>query len=159
MLEHLVPFHDEAVLDLGCGNGVLGLATLAQSKNNTVTFVDESFMAVESARLSVQHNLPDRLKDAVFVVDNCLDQHLKGKYYKRFDHVLCNPPFHQQNTLTDHIAWQMFNDAKVCLRKGGKLWVVGNRHLGYHDKLKRVFGGVKTVASNRKFVILESVKR
>jgi 16S rRNA G1207 methylase RsmC len=162
MLDNLPPFHNEQLLDLGCGNGVLGLASLMQSENASVTFVDESYMAVESAKRSVALNAPEKQAKAAFVVDNCLDSFKQNKPLSdrtKFDRVLCNPPFHQQNTLTDHIAWQMFNDAKTCLKVGGKLWVVGNRHLAYHDKLKRVFGGTKVLASNRKFVILEAVKR
>ena len=159
LLEHLPPLHDEAVIDLGCGNGVLGLVTLAQSEHVKVTFVDESYMAVESAKRAVIENLPEKLSCAEFVTDNCLDSVRANHNFQKIDRVLCNPPFHQQNTITDHIAWQMFNDAKACLKQGGKLWVVGNRHLAYHEKLKRIFGGVKTVASNAKFVILEAVKR
>jgi 16S rRNA (guanine1207-N2)-methyltransferase len=41
---------------------------------------------------------------------------------------------------------------------GGILHVVGNRHLGYHIKLKRLFGNCKTIASNGKFVILQASK-
>jgi 23S rRNA A1618 N6-methylase RlmF len=33
----------------------------------------------------------------------------------RFTAILCNPPFHQQHAITDHIAWQMFNDALTHL--------------------------------------------
>ncbi|QSA19272.1 methyltransferase, partial [Vibrio furnissii] len=75
--------------------------------------------------------------------------------------VVCNPPFHQQQAITDHIAWQMFCDSKHVLRKGGKLLVIGNRHLGYDVKLTRLFGRsqVKTVASNQKFVILQAIKQ
>lgn len=162
MLDNLPPFHNEEILDLGCGNGVLGVASLIQSENASVTFVDESYMAVESAKRSVALNAPEKQVKAAFVVDNCLDSFKQNKHPSdniKFDRVLCNPPFHQQNTLTDHIAWQMFNDAKACLKVGGKLWVVGNRHLRYHDKLKRVFGGTKVLASNRKFIILEAIKR
>ena len=32
---------------------------------------------------------------------------------------LCNPPFHQQHAVTDHIAWQMFNDSFKALKQGG----------------------------------------
>ena len=75
------------------------------------------------------------------------------------DIVLCNPPFHQQNAITDHIAWQMFKDAQSLLKKGGQLFVVGNRHLDYPNKLKRLFGNSTTVATNQKFSILSATKR
>jgi 16S rRNA (guanine1207-N2)-methyltransferase len=70
---------------------------------------------------------------------------------------MCNPPFHQQQAITDHIAWQMFCDAKRVLTNHGRLLVIGNRHLGYHAKLKRLFGNVSVIASNKKFVILQAV--
>jgi 16S rRNA (guanine1207-N2)-methyltransferase len=40
-----------------------------------------------------------------------------------------------------------------------ELRVVGNRHLGYHLKLKKLFGNCETVAGNAKFVILKAVRR
>jgi 16S rRNA (guanine1207-N2)-methyltransferase len=44
------------------------------------------------------------------------------------DLILCNPPFHQQNTIGSHIAMRMFKQARqVVLRSGGELWVIGNR--------------------------------
>lgn len=93
------------------------------------------------------------------MASNCLEQLLGQGQQNQYDKVLCNPPFHQQNAITDHIAWQMFHDSRDALRRGGHLIVVANRHLEYHIKLKRLFGGVKVLASNRKFVILSSAKR
>ena len=52
----------------------------------------------------------------------------------------------------------MFRQARTALRKGGALWIVGNRHLGYHSKLKRLFGRCTTIASNRKFIMLKATK-
>ncbi len=52
----------------------------------------------------------------------------------------------------------MFTQAKTALAKGGELWIVGNRHLGYHLKLKRLFGNAEQVAATPKFVILRSIK-
>ena len=75
------------------------------------------------------------------------------------DLVLCNPPFHQDNAINDDVAWQMFTESKAVLVKGGELWVIGNRHLGYHAKLKHLFGNCEVVASNKKFTLLKSFNR
>ncbi|WP_375055661.1 methyltransferase [Zobellella sp. DQSA1] len=154
MLEHLPANRPGRMVDLGCGNGVLGLMALARNPQAQVTFVDESHMAIASCRLNVQHNLPDAESRAHFMVNNCLD----GMAPDSADLVLCNPPFHQQQAITDHIAWQMFVDAKRVLRRSGELLLVANRHLDYHQKLKRLFGNQRVVASNRKFVILRAIK-
>jgi len=48
----------------------------------------------------------------------------------------------------------MFSQSARHLRDGGELWIVGNRHLQYHLKLKRLFGNCRLVAGNAKFVVL-----
>jgi 16S rRNA (guanine1207-N2)-methyltransferase len=52
----------------------------------------------------------------------------------------------------------MFGTARAALRPGGELWVVGNRHLGYHVRLRRLFGRCDLVASDPKFVVLRAVR-
>ena len=99
-------------------------------------------------------NLPDDIARCEFMVNNSLS----GIEPDRFTAILCNPPFHQQHAITDHIAWQMFNDARRSLKYGGELYVVGNRHLDYFRKLKRAFGNCTTIATNNKFVILKATK-
>ncbi|NAW68078.1 methyltransferase [Vibrio sp. V27_P1S3P104] len=143
-------------IDLGCGNGVLSVKLGQLNPQVQLTCVDESFMAVESTRLNLLNNLaPGRQFECL--VNNCLD----GFADNSTQLIVCNPPFHQQQAITDHIAWQMFCDAKRVLNQEGKLLVIGNRHLGYDIKLKRLFGKsqVKTVASNAKFVILQAIKQ
>lgn len=158
LLEHLPDCSNITVLDLGCGNGVLGLTVLARHPQAQVVFVDESHMAVESARINVQNNCPQQLDNCHFLQSNCLDE-FPSLDLEGIDLVLCNPPFHQQNAITDHIAFQMFKDAKKYLRRGGELRIIGNRHLDYPQKLKRLFGGYRVVASDRKFSILSTIKR
>ena len=153
-LDHLPRGPNGHIIDLGCGNGVIGLAALAQNPEAQMTFVDESYMAVASSELNVEHNLPQELDRCQFEVNNAL----AGIERESVQAVLCNPPFHQQHAITDHTAWQMFCDAKRCLQVGGELRIVGNRHLDYHQKLKRLFGNCTLVASNKKFVILKAVK-
>ncbi|HDY7980125.1 methyltransferase [Vibrio vulnificus] len=156
MLEHIPQDENlKHIIDLGCGNGVLSVKAAQLNPKAKLTLVDESYMAIESARLNLQENVTVSV-DAEYIANNCLD----GFAGESADLILCNPPFHQQQAITDHIAWQMFCDAKRVLKRGGKLQVIGNRHLGYDGKLKRLYGdkNVKLVASNSKFVILQATK-
>ncbi|MCQ4260500.1 methyltransferase [Stutzerimonas stutzeri] len=138
--------------DLGCGNGVLGIVYALSNPQAQLTLVDESYMAVQSARENWQAILGDRPTD-IRAGDGLAEQPMDS-----LDLVLCNPPFHQQQVVGDFLAWRMFTQAKTALAKGGELWIVGNRHLGYHLKLKRLFGKVEQVAATPKFVILRAIK-
>lgn len=144
----------QTVVDLGCGNGVVGLMAAHHHHESELVFVDESYMAVASARENFSRAFGDE-RQARFIVCDCLS----GMADDSVDLVLNNPPFHQQHAVGDAVAWQMFQDARRVLRSGGELWVIGNRHLGYHLKLKRLFGHCTTVAGNKKFVILKSIKQ
>ncbi len=140
------------VADLGCGNGVLGIACALANPDAQLTLVDESYMAVQSAAENWQAALGDR------AVTIRADDGLAEQAEDSLDIVLCNPPFHQQQVVGDFLAWRMFQQARAALVTGGELWIVGNRHLGYHAKLKRLFRGVEQVAANPKFVVLKGVK-
>ena len=140
------------VADLGCGNGVLAIASALSNPDAHYTLVDESFMAVQSARENWQAALGDR--EVVVRADDGL----AGQAPQSLDVVLCNPPFHQQQVVGDFLAWRMFNQARDALVVGGALYIVGNRHLGYHSKLAKLFRGVEQVAATPKFVILKARK-
>ncbi|ATH83686.1 50S rRNA methyltransferase [Ectopseudomonas mendocina] len=152
-LPHL-PRHLDArrVADLGCGNGVLGIAYALGSPQAQLTLVDESYMAVQSARENWAAALGER--PATIRAGDGLAEQPAGS----LDLVLCNPPFHQQQVVGDFLAWRMFQQARAALVTGGELWIVGNRHLGYHAKLARLFRGVEQVAANPKFVVLKASK-
>ncbi len=147
------------VVDLGCGTGVVGTQVALADPDASVVFVDESFHAVASAEVTFRASLgPER--EARFVVGDCLDTVHQGAPLGAgtVDRVLVNPPFHSGHALTDAIAWDMFVQARRALRPGGDVWVVGNRHLGYHVKLKRIFGAADVVASTPGFVVLRAVR-
>ena len=139
------------IVDLGCGNGLLGLIAAERNPEALIHFVDESFMAVASAQDNFVRELGSE-RSAIFKVGDGLQDFLVDSV----DFILCNPPFHQQNAIGDQIANSMIKSAKNVLRKGGELWIVGNRHLNYQITLKRVFGNYQLVAENKKFVILKA---
>lgn len=145
------------LVDLGCGNGILGLVfseRLAQfGIEHQVSAIDDSALALAAAEaswsvsgstapVSFQHG--HRL---VNVVDPA-----------SVDLVVVNPPFHEDRVVGDETAWSMFVDAHKVLGAGGTLLVVGNRHLAYHAKLKKIFGNAEALASNAKFVVLQSTR-
>ncbi|WP_263260228.1 methyltransferase [Pseudomonas sp. RIT-PI-S] len=140
------------VADLGCGNGVLGIVSALNNPDAHYTLVDESFMAVQSARENWAAALGERPAD-IRPGDG-----LAGQPAGSLDVVLCNPPFHQQQVVGDFLAWRMFQQAREALVPGGALYIVGNRHLGYHTKLARLYRGVEQVAATPKFVILRARK-
>ncbi len=153
LLRHLPAPGARRVVDLGCGNGVVGTAVAVADPAAEVLFVDESFQAVASAEATYRANgVPGHAEFRV-------GDGLAGVPAGSVDLVLNNPPFHSHQATTDATAWRMFTGAKRVLRPGGELWVVGNRHLGYHVKLKRLFGNSRLIASDPKFVVLKAVKR
>ncbi|MGW6900475.1 methyltransferase [Streptomyces sp. NBC_01727] len=144
----------DRIVDLGCGNGVVGTSVALANPEATVTFIDESYQAVASAEATFRANLGTDA-EADFLVGDGMADVPPGSV----DLVLNNPPFHSHLATTDATARTMFHGARTALRQGGELWVVGNRHLGYHTQLRRTFGNCTTVAGDPKFVVLRAVKR
>ncbi|MEU7463263.1 MULTISPECIES: methyltransferase [Streptomyces] len=153
LLQHLPGPGPVRVVDLGCGNGVVGTAVALADPAAEVLFVDESFQAVAAAEATYKANgVPGHAEFRV-------GDGLTGVAPDSVDLVLNNPPFHSHQATTDATARRMFTGARRALRAGGELWVIGNRHLGYHITLKRVFGNCELVASDAKFVLLKAVKK
>jgi 23S rRNA (guanine1835-N2)-methyltransferase len=139
-----------AVVDLGCGAGPIGLVAASRCPTASLLFCDESWLAVASARRSFEAaGLPNAAR---FVVADALS----GEPDRAADLVLCNPPFHQGQTLSRRVAAHMFAESARVLRPGGALLVVGNRNLGYHVGLRRHFGAVEVVRSDPRFVVLHA---
>jgi len=143
---------DDAVLDLACGNGVLGLTALAERRNLQLCFSDVSSQAVLSARHNVERAFPDA--NAVFTHCDGIDPGTGP-----FDLILLNPPFHEGGVVGDHIALRLFEQASQYLKPDGSMLVVGNRHLGYHRSLRRYFSSVAQLDASSKFVVFRASNR
>lgn len=141
------------VVDLGCGNGALGIVAAQRNPQAEILFIDESYAAIASAKRNATQALEGRSVD--FLVSDGLIDAEPGSA----DLILCNPPFHQQQVVGDEIALRLFQQSHRALAKGGRLIIVGNRHLGYHVTLKRLFGHVEQLGATAKFVVLQARKR
>lgn len=150
-LDHIPSINAKTILDLGCANGIIGIKAKLKNTEAKILFADESFMALKSAKSNYETEFDDK---AQYIWTNCYENQEDNS----LDLVLCNPPFHQNNIIGDFIAHQMFNDAKKALKLKAKIRVIGNLHLGYHKKLKKIFGNYAIIARNEKFMIVDAVK-
>jgi 16S rRNA (guanine1207-N2)-methyltransferase len=144
----------DRVVDLGCGNGVVGTSAALANPDSEVVFTDESHQAVASAEATFRDNAGPAAKAEFLVADALADMPPESA-----DLVLNNPPFHSHRATTAATAHRMFTTARAVLRPGGELWVVANRHLGHHVRLRRLFGNCDLIASTPKFVLLRATKR
>jgi 16S rRNA (guanine1207-N2)-methyltransferase len=155
------------LIDLGCGTGVLGTVAAVQNSSLQVTFTDESYLAVESAKqtymqnthseclppaeilTSIADDLSSQEVEPSFIVTDVLD----GLPNNHYHYILCNPPFHQQNVQTLSIANKMFRESSRKLTIEGELRVVANRHLKYRPTLNRYFSKVEIISNHPKFIV------
>ncbi len=154
LLEHLPQGEYPRILDLGCGNGIVGIRAQQLNPSSRLLFTDESQMAVLSAQANFARFFSEKT-DVTFRWAHSCEEEPENS----LDLVLCNPPFHQGTTVSDSIARQMFIDARRALCPGGRLRIVGNSHLHYPAILKQTFGNSTVVAKNTKFTIVDALKR
>jgi 16S rRNA G1207 methylase RsmC len=142
------------VLDLGCGNGVIGLAALQQNPQANLGFVDESMLALASARDNVRRHFPEALPRCQFRWGDGLVDYA-GAHPQL---IICNPPFHQQHVVDDFHGRRLLVQSSDVLASGGELWLVANRHLPYARTLGQKFRSVERLAENAKFIVWRAVK-
>jgi 16S rRNA G1207 methylase RsmC len=131
------------LLDLACGNGVIGEYLLRMLPEARLTATDDSFLAVASAQL----NLPaDRA--TVHYADD-----LGALADRSIDLAVTNPPFHFGHENNIEVSLGLFRQVRRVLRPGGSFLVVANRHLNYATHLGRLFPSVETVGESEKFVV------
>lgn len=154
-MQNLPSIHKyKRIIDLGCGSGIIGMVAASLHPDAQIDFYDESYMAVASAEHNFKQYFADH-QQVSFQVDDCLTSREQASA----DLILNNPPFHQQNAIGDFIAMQMFKQSFKTLISGGELWVIGNSHLQYQQKLKKIFKNCESMATNNKFVILRAIKK
>jgi 23S rRNA (guanine1835-N2)-methyltransferase len=149
-----------AVVDLGCGDGIVGLAVARRQPEADLLLVDESHLAIASAQRTFARNLGVEHR-ARFVLADVLETEPGRPVVEpgSVDAVLVNPPFHVDRAIGDDTAWRMFTQAHRALRAGGEILVVGNRHLAHHAKLSRLFGASEVLSKDPRFVVCRAVRR
>lgn len=160
LLAHLpTPGRHRRVVDLGCGDGVIGTVLAQRDPAAEVTFIDDSHAAVASARATWAETIGDRA--ARFSPGDGLLDLAEGPALEpgSVDLVVSNPPFHQDHAVATDVAARLLAQAHDVLAPGGELRIVGNRHLRHDLTLRRRFGAVEVVASDPRFVVLSATRR
>jgi 16S rRNA G1207 methylase RsmC len=139
----------DTLLDLACGNGVLGLSGFKSGLARQVICADESAMAVASARANATRLFP-QAGDAFHFHQG---DGLTGYDGPQAQLVLCNPPFHLQHTVDDYAGRRLLEQCARHLPPGGHLCLVANRHLEYRSTLIRHFRRVDKLAQDARFCV------
>ncbi len=149
-LEHLkIKEEERKVLDLASGNGVIARWITEQHSKVEVTLVDDFNLAIASSRLNVKN------QNASFVCNDSLMNFEDNS----FDLVVSNPPFHFEYENNIEVTLSLFKDVYRILKPEGRLVLVANSHLNYSTHLLKLFKVVNIVQQNKKFQIIESIKK
>jgi len=137
------------VIDLACGDGVLGVTAAIVQPDASVIAVDDSASACASAAATAAAN---GVRVEVERADG-----LTGRPDAWADLIVCNPPFHRGTTKDSTPAMTMLADSARVLRPGAELWTVFNAHLPYLPLLRGQVGSTGIVARNRSYVVTRTI--
>lgn len=150
LLVEAAPLPDEgALLDLGCGYGVIGIAAAKLRPRLRVVMVDVNERAVALARRNAALNgvpgVDVRLSDGFAGLES-------GMHFRA---ILTNPPYRAGKEL----VYQLIADAKERLEPGGLLVVVGHNKQGVKSLKKHmqdVFGNAEDLAKEGGYRVVAS---
>jgi 16S rRNA (guanine1207-N2)-methyltransferase len=140
---------EERILDLGCGNGVIGISLALKKPDCSFVLTDINNRAVRIARKN------RKLKDLgnVRVVQSDLFEKLKGK----FNRIICNPPM----ATPKEFRIEMIKESFEHLFPQGTLYMVARHKKGgniIEKGIKDVFGNCSVLAKKGGFWIYSGEK-
>ncbi|BAX79065.1 hypothetical protein ALGA_0676 [Labilibaculum antarcticum] len=139
---------DECILDLGSGNGIIGNEIFKQLPDAEIHLIDDSYLAVASAKLNIQgENIHHHFNNELSIFDD-----------ETFDLIVTNPPFHFEFEINIQIPIQLFRECYRCLKEGGNLQIVANKHLNYKVHLEPIFSLVEIIDEDKKFIVYKCIK-
>ena len=139
---------NEAILDVGCGYGPIGIYA-KKITNNPVVMLDINPRALA---LSSQ-NLDLNGVEAEVIESDCLDSVLD----KKFGLIICNPPIHAGK----NIVYKIFEQSYEVLNKNGSFWIDIQQKHGAPSaikKLESIFESVEVTYKKKGFYIVKSTK-
>lgn len=120
-------FAQQAVLDIGCGSGLLSLLSRELAAAH-ITATDNNAAAIDCCRENFA-----RFEIPGTVVPGSIADTVKG----RFDVVVCNPPFHRGFAHEKGLIAAFVNKTADKLRSRGRAFFVVNQFVGLHEAVER----------------------
>jgi len=149
LLENLELLPGLRILDVGCGNGVIGALIASHVDVNEVVMVDDHVLAVMCAQETI---LLNRLPECIHAQPGDV---YEGSPLGTFDLIVSNPPFHQDFDVNTNVAHRIIRGAAEHLKPGGRLVIVANAFLKYDQAMKEHLTHTRVAARNNKFCVLE----
>lgn len=152
LAEHMVIRPSDTVLDLGCGNGIIGMVAARLAPQGHVMLVDVDAEAIRSAQRSVAANA---LPNCTVIASDAGS----ASKHMRFDVVVTNPPFHVGRRAKFDIANQFILDAGDVLKEGGRFYLVANMNLPYEKPIRERFGAFRVEFQGQGYKVISALKR
>ena len=144
LLEHIRFPSGGRVLDLGCGNGLVGI--LASSEASWVDMVDDNLLAIAAAKHNLlELNIHNAHATAGDVTSPFGDQ--------KYQIVGANPPFHTGHGVNYAVAAAFIEETYEVLATGGEFWLVANRFIRYNPILQKVYKRVEVVCADSRYQV------
>lgn len=146
LLEHLPPIAaGAAVLDMACGNGIIGASVREQFAEAAVDLVDNDAVAIIAAR----ENVPGA---SIICGDG-----LAAAPRTRYDVILSNPPIHDGVAENFAFLQGLIAEAPARLKPGGVLQVVIQSRIRVLPWFEAAFKEAAIVAQDRRYQIIRAV--
>ncbi len=152
LIEHLPTFLQsfaagkapQSVLDLGCGYGYLSCAASLHGFQQ-ITATDNNAAALRACAENF-----DRLN----INGNIIAGDAGSQLNKKFDAIICNPPFHQGFNIDSALTEKFLNASKRLLAPSGKALFVVNNFIALEKKAQDYFANVEEVARSGSFKLI-----
>ncbi|MBU2589314.1 MAG: methyltransferase [Nanoarchaeota archaeon] len=140
LIENMLIKEKDDVLDLGCGNGAVGIIAAHLTKGKVyLTDINERACEIAEKNSKKLSNIKVLCGNMYETVKN-----------KKFNIILLNPP----QTAGKKVCFEMIEKAKNYLKKNGSLQLVARHNKGgkgLSEKMKEVFGNLDTLVKQGGF--------